>query len=298
MSEFVRVVEVGPRDGLQNEKDPIPTEAKIKYIELLKASGLGDIEATSFVHPKWVPQLADCAEVLAALNPSDYWVLIPNEKGLERALEAGCRQIAVFTAASETFSQKNTNRSIAESLESLRAVVKRATAEGLRVRGYLSTAFVCPYEGNVPTAKVVEVCTSLVEMGIREVSVSDTIGAAVPRDVKRVLDALLEHFEIQRLALHFHDTYGTALANVVAGLDMGIRTFDSSSGGLGGCPYAPGAAGNLATEDLLYLLTASGYDHGVDFDKVLEASRFMAKTLGRELPSRQLRRVATGQQKV
>ncbi len=293
MSDFVRIVEVGPRDGLQNEKQPIPTEAKVEYIRLLRAAGLQEIEATSFVHPKWIPQLADCSEVLAQLEASRYWVLVPNEKGLERALEAGCRRVAVFTAASETFSEKNTNRSIAASLDSLRVVMKRATAEGLRVRAYLSTAFYCPYEGKIPESAAVKVTRSLFEMGAKEVSISDTIGAAVPKDVKGLMTLLLEEFPPQQLALHFHDTYGTALANVVAGLDLGIRTFDSSSGGLGGCPYAPGAAGNLATEDLLYLLTASGLDHGVDLQKTLEASRFIAKTLGKTLPSRQFQRCTT-----
>lgn len=292
MSDFVKVMEVGPRDGLQNEKQPIPTEAKVEYIKLLRAAGLQNIEATSFVHPKWVPQLADCAEVLAQLEAARYWVLVPNEKGLERALAAGCRRIAVFTAASETFSERNTNRSIAASLDSLRLVTKRATAEGLTVRAYLSTAFHCPYEGRVPHKAAIGVTRSLFEMGAKEVSVSDTIGAAVPKEVSELVGLLLKEFPPQQLALHFHDTYGTALANVVAGLDMGIRTFDSSSGGLGGCPYAPGAAGNLATEDLLYLLSASGFDHGVDMEKTLEASRFIAQILGKNLPSRQFQRQA------
>lgn len=293
----VTIVEVGPRDGLQNEQQPIATADKLRFIELLTAAGLSEIEVTSFVHPKWVPQLADSKELVESLPAqagANYSVLVPNEKGLERAIECGCGQIAVFTAASETFNQKNTNRSIADSLVSLQEVTRRALEQGMRVRGYLSTAFVCPYEGDIEPTKVIEVSRALLEMGIYEVSVSDTIGAAVPRDVKNLLNLLLQEFRPEQLALHFHDTYGTALANVWAGLELGITTFDSSAGGLGGCPYAPGAAGNLSTEDLIYLLDRSGVSHPGKLEGVLEAADFMAGCLGKPLTSRQYRRWKKG----
>lgn len=294
MLDRVTIVEVGPRDGLQNEPTPVPIEAKLEFIRLLAESGLPQIEATSFVHPKWVPQLADSDELCRRLTPRegvDYSFLVPNLKGLERALAANLKQIAVFTAASETFSQKNTNRSIAESLRELEQVVQRARQAGMRVRGYVSTAFVCPYEGDIEPGKVREVSEQLLGFGVQELSIGDTIGAAVPRDVERTVGRLLESIPAEKLALHLHDTYGTALANVYCGLQLGISVYDSSAGGLGGCPYAPGASGNLATEDLVYFLDRMGITSGVQLEKVAEASRYIAGVLGRELPSRQLKRL-------
>ncbi len=287
----VRLLEVGPRDGLQNEPEVIPTEVKIEYVRRLAAAGLKRIEVTSFVSPRWVPQLADASEVLAGLDlPGvELSVLVPNQKGLERALLAGVKRIALFAAASETFSRKNLNRSIAESLDDYRPVARQALAAGMSLRGYLSTCFVCPFEGPVAPDKVAELTAELLEMGVDEVGISDTIGVAVPPQVQAALRAVLKVAPVEKLALHLHDTWGTALANVWAGLDLGVRSFDASSGGLGGCPYAPGAAGNLATEDLVNLLERSGYNTGVDLGKLAEASRFLAQALGRELPSRVLR---------
>ncbi len=287
----VRLLEVGPRDGLQNEPEVIPTEVKIEYVRRLAAAGLKRIEVTSFVSPRWVPQLADASEVLAGLDlPGvELSVLVPNQKGLERALEAGVKRIALFAAASETFSRKNLNRSIAESLDDYRPVARQALAAGMSLRGYLSTCFVCPFEGPVAPDRVAALTAELLEMGVDEVGISDTIGVAVPPQIRATLKAVLEVAPVEKLALHLHDTWGTALANVWAGLELGIASFDASSGGLGGCPYAPGAAGNLATEDLVNLLERSGYDTGVDLGKLAEASRFLAQALGRELPSRVLR---------
>ncbi|MCA9791846.1 MAG: hydroxymethylglutaryl-CoA lyase [Candidatus Eremiobacteraeota bacterium] len=292
---MIKIVEVGPRDGLQNEPTPISTNDKLKFIQLLAESGLADIEVTSFVHPRWVPQLADSGQLFGLLEPRPnlvYSCLVPNRKGLERALEVGATRIAVFTAASETFSQQNTNRSIADSLIELEQVTGHARSAGLSVRGYVSTAFVCPYEGEIEASRVRQVSQALLDMGVDEVSIGDTIGAAVPRDIDKTVGHLLESIPAAKLALHLHDTYGTALANVQAGLRLGIGCFDSSAGGLGGCPYAPGAAGNLATEDLLYFLTRSGYEHGVDLEKIVQASRFIAGVLGKDLPSRQFQRLA------
>lgn len=291
----VKIIEVGPRDGLQNEPDPIPTEVKVAFIRQLMAAGLTQIEATSFVHPKRIPQLADAADVLQALPLAEEGVtfsaLVPNAKGLERAIASGVRRIAVFTAASNTFTQRNINMTIRESLETFRPVVAEAMAAGLTVRGYVSTCFVCPYEGPVSRDAVADVTEQLLEMGIDEVSLGDTIGAAVPRDVFETVGPLLEDIPSERLALHFHDTYGTALANVYAGLELGIRTFDASAGGLGGCPYAPGASGNLATEDLVYFLERMGLSTGVDLTALAEASRLMEAQLGHSLPSKQLQRL-------
>ncbi len=287
----VRLLEVGPRDGLQNEPEVIPTGVKIEYVRRLAAAGLKRIEVTSFVSPRWVPQLADASEVLAGLDlPGvELSVLVPNQKGLERALEAGVKRIALFAAASETFSRKNLNRSIAESLDDYRPVARQALAAGMSLRGYLSTCFVCPFEGPVAPDRVAALTAELLEMGVDEVGISDTIGVAVPPQIRATLKAVLEVAPVEKLALHLHDTWGTALANVWAGLELGITSFDASSGGLGGCPYAPGAAGNLATEDLVNLLERSGYDTGVDLGKLARASRFLAQALGRELPSRVLR---------
>ena len=288
MSRRVSVVEVGPRDGLQNEKQPLSTEFKLQLIHRLDECGLGEIEVTSMVHPKWVPQLADAADLLSKLKERPHravqTVLVPNLKGLERALESGAQRVAVFIAASESFSQKNTNRSIEVSLEQTSDVVSRARQAGVSVRGYLSTVFVCPFEGPVSPEISADLTRKLLDMGCDQVSLGDTIGAAVPEDIDAVLSAL-EGVATEKLALHLHDAYGTALANVTRGLDRGIRVFDSSVGGAGGCPYAPGATGNLATEDLLYLLERGGWEHGVDANRVLETARFLEGGLGRPCAS-------------
>jgi hydroxymethylglutaryl-CoA lyase len=283
------VVEVGPRDGLQNEAARVSTARKIAFVDELSASGLPVIEVTAFVSPRWVPQMADAAEVLAGITRrpgTRYTALVPNAKGLERAIEAGVTEVAVFAAASETFSRRNTNVSIEDSFVRYAAVVAEALAAGMRVRGYLSTSFGCPFEGDVPVERVVDLTTRLLDLGVFEVAVSDTIGVAHPGQVRRVLTRLTATLPPERIALHFHDTRGTALANVLAALDFGIRTFDSSAGGLGGCPYAPGAAGNLATEDLLYLLRGLGFETGVDIDAVFRASTALEPVLGHPLPSR------------
>jgi hydroxymethylglutaryl-CoA lyase len=286
----VRVYEVGPRDGLQNEATPIPTAAKLRFLSLLANAGLGEIEATSFVSPAAVPQLADADDLMAGLVRRDgvrYPVLVPNARGLARAEAAGADAICVFTAASEAFTKANINMSIAESLETFRPLVAAARDHGWWTRGYVSTAFGCPYQGEVGEEAVIVVARELVEMGVDEVSIGDTIGVAGPADVRRVVGALLAAgFETGQLAMHFHDTRGTALANVSAALDLGIRCFDASTGGTGGCPYAPGAAGNLATEDLVYLLDREGLAHGIDLDALLVAARHVSETLGRPLSTK------------
>jgi hydroxymethylglutaryl-CoA lyase len=279
----VTVVEVGPRDGLQNEKTAVPTEAKVQFIDLLSASGLPVIEATSFVSPRAIPQLADATDVFAAIRKTPgvrYPVLVPNVRGMERALAAGAREVAVFTAASESFTRHNINATIAESLENFAAVAALARPAGVRLRGYVSTAFGCPYEGHVPPEKVREVTARLFDLGVDEVSIGDTIGVATPAGVAEVMGLLLRDFPAARLALHLHDTRGTALANVLVALQMGVSIFDSAAGGLGGCPYAPGASGNLATEDLLYMLRGLGIHTGVDLDGVVAASAYLAGVRG------------------
>jgi isopropylmalate/homocitrate/citramalate synthase len=285
----VTVVEVGPRDGLQNEKSVVSTADKIRFINLLSEAGLPVIEATSFVSPRAVPQLTDAGDVMAGITRrtgTRYTALVPNQKGMERALAAGLREVAVFTGATETFVQHNINMSIAGSIESFTPVVRMAREAGVRVRGYISMVFGCPYEGTVSLAAVVDVSKRLLDLGIDELSLGDTIGVATPNQVVEVTQALLPHISIDRLAMHFHDTRGTALANVLASLQLGISVFDSSAGGLGGCPYAPGASGNLATEDLLYLLHGLGIETGVDLEKVVEASRFLAIARGASPASR------------
>jgi len=281
----VQIVEVGPRDGLQNEKVQIPTAQKIQFIQLLAEAGLSAVEATSFVSPRAIPQLSDAGAVMTGLTrrPSTtYPVLVPNLKGMERALAAGVRSIAVFTAASESFTRHNINATIAESLANFRPVIALAKQEAIPVRGYISTVFGCPYEGDVDPRKVLAVVESLLELGVDELSLGDTIGVATPNQIIDVLGLLLVNGEIPlgRLAVHFHDTRGTALANVLAALQIGVHIIDSSAGGLGGCPYAPGAAGNLATEDLLYMLHGMGIQTGVDLAKVVEAMHFIAPFLG------------------
>ncbi len=280
----VRIVEVGPRDGLQNEKVTIPTEQKIQFINTLSDAGLPVVEATSFVSPRAIPQLSDASVVMAGItrHPGvEYPVLVPNLKGMERALAAGVRSVSVFTAASESFTRHNINATIAESLNNFRPIVALARQEHISVRGYISTVFGCPYEGAVDPQSVVHVAQALLEMGIEELSLGDTIGVATPVQVMEMIDLLVQqNIRIEQLAVHFHDTRGTALANVLASLQMGVSIIDSSVGGLGGCPYAPGAAGNLATEDLLYMLNGMNIATGVDLEKVVAATRFIAPLLG------------------
>lgn len=287
----VTIVEVGPRDGLQNEPAPIDTASKIALVDGLTAAGHTRIEAGAFVSPKWVPQMSDAAEVFAGITRGPgvrYSALVPNMAGLERAIAAGVDDIAVFAAASETFSRRNINTSIDESLSAYAEVARAAHAAGMGVRGYVSTAFGCPFEGNVPPDRVVAVTEALFEMGAGEVAVSDTIGIAHPGQVRALIETLARRVPLDRIALHFHDTRGTALVNVYAALDAGIAIFDSAAGGLGGCPYAPGAAGNLATEDLLFMLDGLGIATGVDRARVAAASRMLEPKLGHPLPSRLL----------
>jgi isopropylmalate/homocitrate/citramalate synthase len=289
--DSVKVVEVGPRDGLQNEKVVIPLQAKVAYIEALGDAGLKVIEAGAFVSPKWVPQMADTADVYAEI-PKDpgveYPVLVPNMKGLERAVESGVKSIAIFTASSNTFNKRNINMTIDESFENYAPVAARAIDEGMRVRGYISTAFGCPYEGDVAPERVLEVAARLLDLGCYEVSVGDTIGVGTPMQVQGVIGMLLQVIPRSRIAMHFHDTRGTALANTLAALEMGIAIFDASSGGLGGCPYAPGASGNLATEDLVYMLDRMGIETGVDLNRLVRASMIIAPYLDHPLPGRYL----------
>ncbi len=289
-SRRVTVVEVGPRDGLQNEPSVVSTDAKVAFVDALSAAGLGVVEATAFVSPKAIPQLADGEEVFRRIAKAPgvrYPVLVPNEKGFDRAEAAGAREIAVFTAASETFNEKNINASIEESFARFAPVLSRAKASGMRVRGYVSCAFGCPYEGPVAPEAVARVSARLASIGCDEISIGDTIGVAVPTRVPEVVGRTVEAgVPLGRLALHFHDTRGTALANIAEGLREGVRIFDSSAGGLGGCPYAPGAAGNVATEDLVYLLHGMGYETGVDLAGVAAASRALARPIGRPPVSR------------
>ena len=285
----IAVYEVGPRDGLQNEAATVATTEKIAFVDRLSAAGLTAIEVSAFVSPRWVPQMADAAEVFRGVTRrpgTRYSALVPNLKGLARAVEARVTEVAVFAAASETFSRRNINQSIDESLANYREVAAAATGAGLRVRGYLSTAFGCPFEGDVPVERVIELTQKLLEQNLFEVAISDTIGIAHPGQVRRVLAALVKAVPVNRIALHFHDTRGTALANVLAALEFDIRTFDASAGGLGGCPYAPGASGNLATEDLLYLLHGLGHETGVRLDGVVSAVQPLEAVIGHRLPSR------------
>jgi isopropylmalate/homocitrate/citramalate synthase len=286
----VRIYEVGPRDGLQNESTPISTADKVRYIELLADAGLREIEATSFVSPKAIPQLADADELLASLPRRDgvrYPVLVPNERGLARAEAASVDAIAVFTAATDTFTTHNIGMTVAESLAAFAPVLARAGELGWWRRAYVSTAFGCPYTGRVKPQTAVDVARRLLDLGVDEICFGDTIGVGVPDQVGELVNlAQGAGIRVSRQAFHFHDTRGTALANVAAGLAAGIRTFDSSAGGTGGCPYAPGAAGNLATEDLVYFLDASGWEHGVSLDGVLTAARFIAHVLGKPLTTK------------
>ena len=285
----VTIVEVGPRDGLQNEHAVVSTGDKIEFVNRLTAANLPAIEVSSFVSPTWVPQMADAADVFAGIarRPGTrYTALVPNLAGLDRALRAGVSEIAVFAASTETFSRKNINQGIDDSLATYTQVCDRALAAGLRVRGYLSTAFGCPYEGDVAPQRVADVAARLVALGVFEVALSDTIGIAHPGQVPQVLETVLGHIPVEQIALHFHDTRGTALANVLAALPFGVATFDASAGGLGGCPYAPGAAGNLATDDLVYMLNGLGVETGVSLPALSEASAYIASRLDHRLPSK------------
>ncbi len=290
MGETVRVYEVGPRDGLQNEATAIPTATKARFIELLAAAGLREIEATSFVAPRAIPQLADADALMGALARAPgvrYPVLVPNGRGMDRAEAAGADALAVFTAATDAFTTANIGMTVEDSLAAFAPVLERAGHLGWWRRGYVSTAFGCPYSGRVEPGRAVEVAIRLLDLGVDEVCFGDTIGVGVPAQVGALTGlAVAAGIPLERIAFHFHDTRGTALANVAAGLDAGVRCFDSSAGGTGGCPYAPGAAGNLATEDLVYFLDASGWQSGVSLDGVLAAARFIADALGRPLASK------------
>lgn len=285
MSDFVRIVEVGPRDGLQNEKQQVATADKIALINRLSATGLRSIEATSFVSPKWVPQLADAAEVMAGIARRPgiaYPVLVPNEQGYERALAAGAREVAVFTAASEQFNLKNTNAGIDESLQRFATVLARAKTDGVKVRGYVSTVLGCPYQGEVPLADVVRVARALHESGCYEISLGDTIGVGTPLKARAMLRAVAAEVPMAALAVHFHDTYGQALANIAVCLEEGVRVVDSAVGGTGGCPYARGASGNVSSEDVVYMLHGMGVETGVDLPALAETGRWLSAVLGRE----------------
>jgi len=285
----VRIVEVGPRDGLQNEAQSVATEKKIEFIGLLADAGLTAIEATAFVSPKWVPQMADHAELMRALPRREgvaYPVLVPNLRGFEAAAAAGATEVAVFAAASETFSQRNINCSIAQSLERFEPVFAAARAANVRVRGYVSCALGCPYEGEIDLLRVADVAGRLFDAGCYEISLGDTIGVGTPKATQLMIATVATRVPVANLAGHFHDTYGQALANVYASLEMGVAVFDASVSGLGGCPYAPGAAGNVATEDLLYMLNGMGIETGVDLDSLMAAGAFICAELGRETQSR------------
>jgi len=281
----IRIVEVGPRDGLQNEKAIVPTPAKIELIDRLSATGLQTIEATSFVSPKWVPQMADATDVYTAIRKAPgvrYPVLVPNLQGYERARAVGVEEVAVFAAASEAFSHKNINASIAESLERFVPVMERAKADGVAVRGYVSTVLGCPYQGEVPLADVVRVAKALHEMGCYEISLGDTIGIGTPAKARAMLAAVAAEVPMSALAIHFHDTRGQALANILACLELGVGVVDSAVSGVGGCPYARGASGNVSSEDVVYMLHGMDIETGVDLDKLIETGRWLSTQLARE----------------
>lgn len=281
----VRIVEVGPRDGLQNEPQPIDTATKVALIDRLVDAGIGYVEAGSFVNPKWVPQMAGSEEVFHQLNRVEgvtYAALTPNLQGFERAVSVGAEEVAIFGAASEAFSQKNINCSIEESINRFTPVVEAAEAAGVRVRGYVSCVIACPYSGPTEPRKVAEVAKRLLDMGCYEISLGDTIGVGTPATTQAMLSAVMETVPVEKLAVHLHDTYGQALANIYASLQMGVGVIDSSVAGLGGCPYAKGASGNVATEDLVYMLNGLGIDHGVDLDKLIAAGQFICQQLKRD----------------
>ena len=289
LPDRVSVYEVSPRDGLQNEAAPIPVDAKRRLIEALLKAGLKRIELTSFVSPRWIPQLADADTLATEMKPPDgvtFSALCPNAKGFERARTAGLKEIAVFLSASETHNKKNTNKSIDASLEVFSEVVPPAKQEGMRVRAYVSTVWGCPYEGEIDPKRSVEITKALLDLGCYQVSLGDTIGVGTPLQTRRICELVLGEVPAEKIALHFHDTRGTALANALVGLETGVRDFDASVAGLGGCPYAPGAAGNLATEDLVYMLEGMGIDTGVDLPALLEAGRVAEAVVGRRLPGK------------
>ena len=295
LPERVTIYEVGPRDGLQNEQALVPTAVKAEFVQRLLAAGLPVVEATSFVHPRWVPQLADAAELMELLGEAgrDCPVLVPNERGLDRALELGCRHVAIFGSATETFAQKNLNRSLDEQFAMFEPTVRRARDAGLDVRAYVSMCFGDPWEGGVPVAQVVEVGKRLFDLGASQLSLGDTIGVGTAGHVTSLVRAFVDAgMSTDQLAMHFHDTYGQALANAYAALQAGITTYDASAGGLGGCPYAKSATGNLATEDLVWMLTGLGIEHGVDLGQVVATSAWMAQQLGRPSPSAVVRALA------
>lgn len=295
LPEKVRIVEVGPRDGLQNEAGVVPAAVKIELINRLADAGLQAIEATAFVSPKWVPQMADNAEVMAGIQRKRgvaYPVLVPNLKGFEAALAAGAGEVAVFGAASEAFSRKNINCSIAESLARFEPVAQAAKQHGLRIRGYISCVAGCPYQGAVAPAAVAEVAAALYRMGCYEISLGDTIGVGTPGNIQAMLATVARAVPLEKLAVHFHDTYGQALANLYAAMELGVATMDSSVAGLGGCPYAKGASGNVASEDVVYMLNGLGIETGVDLDLLFEAGRFICAQLGREPSSKVARAMA------
>ncbi len=289
VSSRVSVYEVSPRDGLQNERATVPLRAKLRLIDALVAAGLKRIEITSFVSPKWIPQLADADEVAEHAKPSEgvaFSALCPNKKGLERARGARMREIAVFVSASETHNRKNVNKSIADTLSAFEETISGAREAAIRVRGYVSTVWGCPFEGEVDPKRAVAIAKRLIEMGCYQVSLGDTIGVGTPRQTERIVRLALADIPAERIAMHMHDTRGTALANVLVGLETGIRDFDSSVGGMGGCPYAPGAAGNLATEDLVYMLHGMGIETGVDLERLVEAGKVAESVVGRSLPGK------------
>lgn len=287
----VEVYEVGPRDGLQNELRMVPTRDKVRLVRALIASGLKRIEVTSFVSPRWIPQLADADDLLKQLGRTDgvtFSALVPNLKGLQRARDAGLEEAAIFISATESHSKKNINKSIEEAITTARDVSAAAAKSGMRVRGYLSTVWGCPYEGTTPIKRVVEICRRLSDLGLYQISLGDTIGVGNPKQTQQILEALLTHLPASRFALHLHDTRGTALANALVGLGYGVTTLDASIGGLGGCPYAPGAAGNLATEDLVFMLNSMGVDTGVKLEKLVEAGEVAQELIGRKLSGKYL----------
>jgi hydroxymethylglutaryl-CoA lyase len=295
LPERVRIVDVGPRDGLQNEKGEVPTAVKLELIERLADAGISAVEATAFVSPKWIPQMADHTEVLERIRRKpgvSYPVLTPNLKGFEAARAAGATEVAVFGAASEAFSKKNINCSIAESLDRFQPVVEAAKKNSIKVRGYISCVVACPYEGDVKPEKVAEVAGALYDMGCYEVSLGDTIGAATPRKTQAMIEACMQRIPVEKLAGHYHDTYGQALANIYASLELGVATFDSSVSGLGGCPYAKGASGNVATEDVVYMLHGLGIETGIDLDKVVDTGIWISSYLKREPGSKAGRAIA------
>ncbi len=291
----VSIIEVGPRDGLQNEKGLVTTENKLTFIKMLLDAGITSIEPTSFVHPKYVPQMGDAAalysELIKRVDPLIYNLscLVPNVKGYEQSQKVGVKEIAIFSAASDSFSKKNVHATVDESLANLKKVAAMAKSDGVKVRGYVSTVFGCPYEGQVDIDRVHQVCETLFNYGCYEVSLGDTIGVATPGQVQQIIPAFKKNFDLNKLAFHFHDTRGIAMANVLTAFNGGARIFDASAGGLGGCPYAPGSTGNVATEDLVYMFNSMGVNSGIDLAKLLDASLFILTALGKRSPSRLVR---------